>query len=494
MGQWPFNTKTMGRTSLAIFIGHIAEKRPEEFIKARCGADSATRLSVGSGKGRLLCPQMPFDVVGLDEFTFDAFSTVTLPTPHGGEQDIAIERIHIVVFIESLSKAFCGWHAFFSASAAASDIRQVMQNALNPWKPWQFSIPGLTYGAPDAGMPSGLISGLEYHSWVVLMVDNALAHQDVSMLMDLGAVTGSIVNFGPVGAWYRRADVERRILDVLMNSAQRLPSTSGSTPCDPIKSDPIGTAVKLKIRWLEIRQLIEVVIAQQNAMPSEGLGMLTPIELLRQKLTDPLPQFLRRPLPLARHTPNCLTKVYEEVVVRGSQNEGRRPYITLDRARYTNPTLAQSWGLIGKKLRVGIDDNEFRQVEASVVGSGAVLGTLCVQGGWSLTPHTRAMRKAINQLRYLKILAIPPGADPVAIYLQHLGVKARVEAKPKAGQHRVSKAANKLAEIEHRTGLSLSKPAQSNIAESPSPPLLSDTTSSLHTSLRDLLWQQRSKH
>ena len=492
-GQWPFNTKTKGLTSLANFIKLIAQKKPEKFVRARYGADAATHLSVGCGKDRLLVPQMPFDVVGVDEFSFDTFSTITIPVPQGGEQDIAIERIHIAVLVEFLSKAICGWYIFFTASAAASDIRQVIQNALTPWKPRQFSIPGLTYGAPDAGMPSGLIAGLEYHSWAILMVDNALAHQDISLVGDLGSVTGSHVNFGPVGAWYRRAELERRILDVLMNSAQRLPSTSGSAPCDPIKNDPIGTAVKLKIRWTAIEELIEVVIAQLNAMPSEGLGMLSPIELLRQKLSDPLFPFLRRPLPLARHTPNCLTMVYQEVVVKGSQKNGRRPYINLDRGRYTNPTLAQSWGLIGKKLRIGIDENEFRQVEASVVGSGAVVGTLYVQGGWSKTRHTRAMRKAINQLRYLKILAIPPEADPVAIYLHYLGVKARVEAKPKSGQPRVSKSANKLASIEHRTGLSLSETVQTNRVEYSSPPLLPDGVFPLHTSLRDLLWHENKR-
>lgn len=185
--------------------------------------------------------------------------------------------------------------------------------------------------------------------------------------------------------------------------------------------------------------------------------------------------------------------VYQEVVVKGSQKNGRRPYINLDRGRYTNPTLAQSWGLIGKKLRVGIDENEFRQVEASVVGSGAVVGTLYVQGGWSKTRHTRAMRKAINQLRYLKILAIPPDADPVAIYLHYLGAKARVEAKPKSGQHRVSKSANKLASIEHRTGLSLSETVQTNRVECSSPPLLPDGAFPLHTSLRDLLWHENKR-
>jgi len=496
-GQWPYNTKTKGRTSLATFVRQLATKRPYEFIRARFGKDSTTRLSVGRGDDRLLLPQLPYDIVGLDEFTFDAFTTITIPVPGGGEQDIAIERIHIVLVIERQSKAICSWHAFFTASAKASDIRHAMQNAISPWKPWKFSIPGLSYGVPDAGMPSGLISGLEYHPWVILVVDNALAHQDLGLLADMGLITGSMVNLGPVGAWYRRADVERRILDVLKSSAQRLPSTTGSNPLDPVKNDPTGTAVKLKIRWTDVRQLIEVVIAQQNALPSEGIGMLTPIELLRQQVMDPSKAFLRRPLPSPQQSPHCLTMVHEEVTVRGSQKDGRRPYINLDRARYTNPTLAQSWHLIGKKLRLRIDEDDFRQVEASVIGSGAVIGTLAVQGAWSYSPHTRAMRKAINQLKYLRILAIPPSADPIPIYLEYLSARARAEAKPKAGKHKVSKSGTKLAEIEQRTGLTASETAEEVVPYRPNElfdqPLPSDATNPLRPSLRDMLWQRNSK-
>lgn len=492
--SWPYNTKTKGRSSLAAFVRQLATKRPHEFVRARYGKDSVTRLSVGRGHERLLLPQLSYDIAGLDELTFDAISTITIRVPGGGEQDIAIDRIHVVLVIERQSRAICSWYAFFTLSASASDFRHALQRAITPWEPWEFSIPGLTYGAPDAGMPSGLIEGLEYHPWVILVVDNALAHQDLGLLADLGLITGSIINLGPVGAWYRRADVERRILEVLRNSAQRLPSTTGSSPLDPIKNDPVGTAVKLKIRWTDVRQLIEVVIAQQNALPSEGIGMLTPIELLRQEVSDPSRMFLRRPLPLARHSPHCLTTVFEDVVVRGSQKGGVRPYINLDRARYTNQMLANSWSLIGKRLRLAIDEDAFQQVGASVIGSGAIIGSLNALGGWSHSPHTRAMRKAINQLRYLKILAIPAGADPIPIYLEYLGRKTISEANLKAGKQKISKSGTKLAEIEQRTGLTIDQlpeePVSSGQNKTLISPFPSSVVNSLRPSLRDLLWQQ----
>jgi putative transposase len=491
--EWPLNTRTKGRTSLSNFFRRLATKHPSEYIRARFGKDSATRIAVGTGHDRILLPQVPYDVIGLDEFTFDAITTITLSVPGGGEQDIAIERINIVLVIERVSGAICSWYAFFRASAAASDIRQAMQKAITPWEPTEFSIPGLRYGSPDAGMPSGLITGLQYHPWTILVVDNALAHQDLGLLADLGSIPGCIVNLGPVGAWYRRADVERTIGDVLIQSAQRLPSTTGNNPLDSRKNDPVDTAVKLKIRWADVRQVLEVVIAQQNAMPSEGIGWLSPIELLRQHVAESSQTFLRRPLPLALHSPICLSTVTQEVPVRGSQKDGRRPFVRVDRANYTNSILAKSWGLIGKKLRLAINEDAMREIGASVMGSGVDLGMLVVQGAWSRTPHTRAMRKAINQLRDRRILAIPPGADPVANYLKYLAESAHAEARKKSGKRRISRSGSRLAEIEQRTGLTASAAQQRDVADVPVvadgwPPPVSAFPQ--RPSLRDLRWQE----
>jgi putative transposase len=492
--KWPFNTKSLARSSIALFIKRLAVKHPSEFIRARHGKDASTMLNVGRGFDRLLIAQQPYDIVGLDELTFDAISTIVLPVPGGGEQDLAIERIHIVLVVEKVSTAICAWYAFWGASPTAADIRQALQRAITPWKPWSFSIPGLTYGSDDAGMPNGLIVGLQYHPAAVLVVDNALAHQDLAMLADIGRVTGCIVNLGPVGAWYRRADVERRIRDVLANSAQRLPSTTGNSPTDMVKDDPAGTAIRRRIRWVDVRQIVEVSIAQINATPSEGLGMLSPIALLRQNL-DASKSFLRRPLPLASQTPKCLTTVFEEVPVKGSQADGRRPYVTVDRGTYTNKLLAKSWHLIGQKLKLAIDEDEFREIGASVVGSGVDLGILRVQGKWAHTTHTRKTKKAINSLRDRKVLVFPFGADPIWIYMEYLAATAIAESKPESKKKRVSRSGTKLASIEQRTGLTMGDFADSDASETALiDPHISIqqvvSTLPLRTSLRDLQWRQ----
>jgi putative transposase len=488
--QWPFNTKTQGLTSLANYVVRVALKKPAAFIRARFGHDAATRLHVGTGSTSLLVPQLLYDIFGIDEFTFDSISTVAVQAPGGGVRDIAIERIHIVIVVEFTSKAICGWYAFFKNSATSLDIRHAIQNALTPWVQREFSIQGLSYGHPEAGLPSGLIPSLAYHPPAVLVVDNALAHQDIQLLSDLGNIMGSFVNLGPVGAWYRRASLERKILDVLKASAQRLPSTTGSNPTDPRKNDPVETAVKLRIRWRDVLQLTEVVIAQQNATPSESIGMRSPIGLLRQLIDEPENGYLLRTLPLANQFSNCMTVVHQEVRVRGSRSSGRRPYINLDRATYTSPTLARSWHLLGKKLRIEIDEDEYRSVKASVMDNGAIIGALFVQGAWAKTPHTRQMRREINRLRSCRSLAIPPNVDPIAVYMQYLTTKACAESKANTKSKRISKSGTKLAENEHRTGVSASSATLSpqSIDASASP---EQQSSFSPARLRALLWTNK---
>lgn len=481
-GEWPFNTLTQGKTSLRNFFEQLANQRPSEYIKARHGADAVTRLAVGRGYARSLLPQQAYDIVGIDELTFDAVTTITIPVPSGGEQDVVIKRIHIVLVIEVVSRAICAWYPFFSESVRSSDMRQAIQRALTPWQPMAFTIPGLEYGAGDVGMPSGLIPALKYHAWTTLVVDNALAHQDTHLLADLATSIGSMVNLGPVAAWYRRSEVERTIKEVLVSSAQRLPSTTGNSPVDPRKKDPAETAVRYKVRWTDVRQVVEVVIARYNARATEGLGGLSPIALLRQ-LTESPDKFFRRPLPLKYQTPNCLTQVSHEVTVCGCRAKGTRPFVRVDRGVYTNPNLANAWHLIGKKLFLSIDEDDMRWIRASVVDSGLELGVLALSGQWGKTAHTRAMRKEINRLIRCRAFSIPPGSDPIQEYLQYLSSKARQETR--RNPTRVSPSANRLAEVEQRTGLHASLVKERPSSEVDFVPQLPANT--LRPSLREVL-------
>ncbi len=229
-GVWPFNTLTFGETSIRNFVRTVFEERPGAFTSARHGEVAKTMMRTGTGiKGLLSDPPSIYDVIGIDEVTLDCIATVTVPVPGGGFQDIAIERIHIVLVVEKKTRSILSWHAFFSTSVSASDMRQAIQKALSPWEPMKFSLP-LEYMTADAGMPSGLFPVLAYQGWTTLWLDNAFGHQDRKMLSDLNELLGPFVNLGPVRQWYRRGFLNRQIKKVLISSARRLPSTTGGHP------------------------------------------------------------------------------------------------------------------------------------------------------------------------------------------------------------------------------------------------------------------------
>ncbi len=448
--EWPFNTHSLARSSISLFVQRLADEQPERFIRARHGEDAHLMSETGRGVASLLLPQTAYDVVGLDELTFDAIGTVAIDVPGGGVQDIAVERVGIVLVVEFSAKPVLSWHAYYSAAAKASDVRSAVQKALNPWVARELTVPGVAYGMPNAGYPSGLLPQLAFHPWAVLVIDNLLAHQHMGLLSDLQDTLGCLINLGPVKRWYRRAVLERAIKELLVNSAQRLPSTTGSHPNDPRKGNPVEAAVKLRIRWKHVLEIVEVALAQMNATPNEGIGMLAPIDLLRQLTSDVSQPFLLRPLPKSSQTPTCVQLEYAMARVCGSRAKGRRPYINLDRAHYTNPRLAISWDLIGTQIRIGINEEKYRSVTAANSKTGEELGDLMAQGGWGRTEHSRADRKAINRLRDRKILVFANHVDPIPLYFDHLRGLSLKQSNYGSAKPKVSAAASKLAESEER--------------------------------------------
>ena len=105
--------------------------------------------------------------------------------------------------------------------------------------------------------------------------------------------------------------------------------------------------------------------------------------------------------------------------IRGNIKHGRRPYIQIDRVRYTSAVLSQTPALIGKKISIEIDEDDMRQVKAYLT-NGAELGFLKAIGQWGVTKHSRKTRKAINSLIHKRILSIASMDDPIQAYLQHL--------------------------------------------------------------------------
>ncbi len=462
--EWPFNTKSLGKSSLRNFVEYLSILSPEAFVAARYGADARTRMRVGTGHKSLLISDVPFDIVGIDEFTYDGIGTIEVDVAGGGTQDIAVDRVGFAVMVDLGAKPILSLHAFYSGQINANDFRSTIQKGISPAQPMTFTLPGLDYGVPDAGFPSGLIASMANQAPTILMLDNLTTHLEIALIDDIGRRLGSWINFGPVAQWYRRAVLERTIGELLRKSAHRLPSTTGSNPQDTRRDTPVETAIRYKIRWAHLCEIAHVAAAQFNATPNEGIGFLSPIALLRQHASDGTRGFCSRPLPRAYQDGLCIKAIHETVTVRGSQEEGDCPHVNIDRVEYTNHTLSQSWNLISTELLVGIDGDDMRSVSASLIGSGVSLGVLHAKGPWSRTQHTRTTRKAINRLKDTRVLVIPADKDPVVIYFDYLRKAASAEAGTPATP-KVSRSARKLAEGVDKTGVS--PPLLGNVLQGP---------------------------
>ena len=126
-----------------------------------------------------------------------------------------------------------------------------------------------------------------------------------------------------------------------------------------------------------------------------------------------------RTIPVSLQGKTNMFAKTELVTVRGSIKDGRLPYIQLDRVHYTSNILKELGNLIGQKILVEIDDDDFRQVKA-YLPNGAELGFLTAKGRWSVTKHSRRTRKAINSLLAKRIITLSDFDDPVHVFLDYL--------------------------------------------------------------------------
>jgi hypothetical protein len=278
----------------------------------------------------------------------------------------------------------------------------------------------------------------------ILNVDNHLTHLANAVVGHLRQQTGAIIRFGKVRQWISRSAVEGIFAELQKRGFVRIPSTTGSGPSDPHVDDPVGKAVKYKIRMEHLIELIDVLIANHNALARRSLMSKTPNEDLSSEFADE-----RRISVIPRYSEKFMQdpQVAVEIVgstVRGSRKDGRIPYIQLDGAHYTNDLLRQSWNLIGQRLTVHIR-GDFRKVRV-FLADGSEFGVLLVTGHWANSFHTREMRKHINLLDSQKIIDKHAG-DPVAAYKEYLAHEAARSARSK--KDKITREAGRLAEAMH---------------------------------------------
>ena len=381
--EWPFTTKYLGFRTIQKYLNKVLDSNFDKSVKNREEQVSAAHLAVGTGYDKFLYFEEPYDMVQLDAYSIEAFFSSKFETPEGTSVDTVLERIWLIALIETVSQAILAYKIVYRSQVNADDVLDVLRQAVNMPEKINLTIPGLIY-PEGGGFPSELFNECKGALWGAIMLDGALAHLSQTIHDRARKHLGFSINWGPVGHFERRPNIERYFATISNDIFLRLPSTSGSNPFKGRAKNAESKAQIYQIRASEVEELVAVFTAQYNITPNEGNYFNSAIEVLGSYLNAEPRHFMIRKVPVKLGSSKILIPLLADCKVRGSRATGRRPYIQFKGARYTNAVLSQTAEFIGKTLKVEFDERDVSYCMA-YLSNGAELGVLKAQGHWGLS-------------------------------------------------------------------------------------------------------------
>ncbi|TPG81259.1 transposase [Brevibacillus laterosporus] len=361
----------------------------------------------------------PFQRVEFDGHQIDLILTVTFQNQYGDECTDTIERIWLLVIIDVATRVVLGYHVSIASQYSSSDVLACIRNAVEPNRIKTVSIPGLKY-PETGGFHWQVVPHTNWALWNEFSYDNGKANLAKIVTNRLTNIVGCAVNPGPVNMPERRAFVERFFGLLEQNGYQRLYNTTGSNPSDPKRNHPEKNVCKYAMNVDELEQITAILISNYNRTPHSGLGYLSPLEVMEQRVMkgmEPrvLPEELRDEVGFFEMT---ITRI-----IRGNMKGGKRPYITFEGVEYRNDIVSTTFGMIGEQIFLLVNTDDIRFLKA-YLKDGSELGYFTPTGRWGITPHSLQMRKQVNGLARKKLLHYTNLDDPIDALHKYLEVKA----------------------------------------------------------------------
>lgn len=429
--DWPFNTKHLGLRSITSFVEEVINSNFDQAVMVYGEKDAQAHLSVGTGKEPAFRFLEPLEAVEVDSHKIDAEWTIGISNGEGLKSYINIKRLNILALVDRASTAVLWFLLVYSSEVSAADVVRVITESLRAElpKPEKNLLDMNLKG--DAGFPAEKFESIKHALPTVLMPDNALANLANAVSVKLRNELGFSLCFGAPGHFEIRPNVERTFRELEKAIFHRFPSTTGSNPFKGRAEDGVSVARSLKMEADVVEEIAYHHFAQHNALPSEGISYLSPHEFIRQKLDLSHSHFICR--KLLQHQISKIThyRIIEKLTVKCYPSRGVRPYVQLDRVRYSSDILRGAAWLKNKKISVEIDEQDLRAVRA-YFPDGSLLGTLKAVGKWSITKHSRKTRKAINSLKSARLMIVTDFDDPVISYFKHLTNIATSTSSPQS--------------------------------------------------------------
>lgn len=397
--DWPFCRTDEGYQALRMYVKHFLLARD-----AKRGSMSSSR----SEEGALIKPLRPMSILQLDYQVAGAACVLRLQNAYGKILRVPIHRWYLGVVGDEDLHAILGVSIEFDIAPSADTALDAISSVLSPEDDEIYN-DHLRYTADGKFLLRHFFPQLGWHGFAMLRVDNAWgnkAHDFVNNVID---TVGCVIQFGPAYQWWVRSFIESLIGLLDARGLSRLPSTYGTGPEDPRRRNPEKAAVDLVVDVGDIQDVVFGACAQLNLSPGESHQKSSRVEAMRAALDCPERGCFVQPLPKLTQRHHHLLYHVERRTIRGGGATRERPYIKVDRCRYTSKDLLPH--LVGCKVWIYIYRKDARFAIAFLCDTGKCLGELRVTGAWARSPFSWRTRKLIN--RGTPADDVPPMADPV---------------------------------------------------------------------------------
>jgi hypothetical protein len=231
----------------------------------------------------------------------------------------------------------------------------------------------------------------ENFSILVLRVDNAWANASDAFIRAAVYTFGATVNFGPTYSWATRAVGERVIKQLAENGAQKVPSSTGSSPESGLHSDAAEQAIEYDVHVGVLMQAIFEAAQEENLSRKESLEASSPRTAFLNAHQAAQGAIVGIPLP-HQTVENC--RLLEREIpcdIRGDISKGELPYIQIDRRHFTCESLQARPDLIGETVRAWQSRFDEDVVHAETFDGALCFGQLVLSKG---RPRHASLRQA----------------------------------------------------------------------------------------------------
>lgn len=416
---YPRNTTSHGKRPLVAWWKNDYQPRHHiAHITNEHGHAAGTAAAFEMGDGTSRTPPEPYTVWVIDECQVDLDATIKVPAARWEEEWVFLRKLPLLrcrcIGAATLN---ISWQISLRAQASGDDIIQLLKRAVLG-QPAVDSVSDSMQYVPGAGYPQNLFERLRYALPSVLYLDNALSHLFNALQYLVQRLWGGVVILGRPGTPKARPDIESSMagLSALLH---QLPNTSGTGPKDPVKERSVTSPDRaVSVHLLE--QVIDVYMANQNALPSAGAGHLEPLVRLERLLEAGRvrPSYL----PEGKRLPHHFCEPVR-VTVRGDLRKGRLPHVNYDYVRYSSDWLKRNFQAMCKEFWALADYSDLRTI-VLVDDDGSEFTKLRAQGFWGVVAHDRRMKAIYAKHRAQAEFKPRPYEVPLFGVLEHLRERA----------------------------------------------------------------------